>query len=157
MEMLRAATRQVRSEERGFTLPEVLITIVIMGIVFAIASSAWFSTVDSRRVDSATNQLASDLRKAHTSATNRLGESKVVMDTSNPTTYQIGPTGSLSTRYLPEGAQIDTTATITFNPNGSASVNPSSVGSISVKAINDDAKFHDLEVNPATSRVKLVD
>src|SRR5215207_406470 len=105
MEMLRAATRQVRSEERGFTLPEVLITIVIMGIVFAIASSAWFSTVDSRRVDSATNQLASDLRKAHTSATNRLGESKVVMDTSNPTTYQIGPTGSLSTRYLPEGAQ----------------------------------------------------
>lgn len=60
-----AAIRQVRSEERGFTLPEVLITIVIMGIVFAIASSAWFGVVDSRRVDAAANQLASDLRKAH--------------------------------------------------------------------------------------------
>ena len=155
--MSRAATRQVRSEEWGFTLPEVLITIVIMGIVFAIASSAWSGVVDSGRVDSAANQLASDLRKAHTSATNRLGESKVVMDTSNPTTYQMGPTGSLSTRYLPEGARIGTTATITFNPNGSASSNPSSVGWIRVKATSDDAKFHDLEVNTATSRVKLVD
>jgi prepilin-type N-terminal cleavage/methylation domain-containing protein len=61
MEMSRAATRQFRSEERGFTLPEVLITIVIMGIVFAIASSSWFSTIERRAVDT-TNQLVADLR-----------------------------------------------------------------------------------------------
>ena len=29
-------------DERGFTLIEVMLTIVIMGIVFAIASSTWF-------------------------------------------------------------------------------------------------------------------
>ena len=59
-------------DERGFTLIEVMVTIIIMGIVFAIASSTWFGAIESRRVDSATNQLAADLRQAHTRATNRL-------------------------------------------------------------------------------------
>jgi hypothetical protein len=47
-------------------------TIVIMGIVFAIASATWLGVIGSHAVDSATNQLASDLWLAHTSATNRL-------------------------------------------------------------------------------------
>ena len=59
-------------DERGFTLVEVMLLLFIMGIVFAIASSTWFGVVESRRVDSATNQLAADLRQAHTRATNRL-------------------------------------------------------------------------------------
>ena len=63
-------------DARGFTLPEVRITIAIMGIVFAIASSVWFGTVERRAVDSAANQLASDTRFAHTSVTN---QSKVVV------------------------------------------------------------------------------
>ncbi len=48
--------------EQGFTLPEVLITIVLMSIAFAIASSTWFNIVESREVDSAANQVAGDLR-----------------------------------------------------------------------------------------------
>ena len=65
-------------DERGFTLIEVIVTIIIMGIVFAIASSIWFGVVESRRVDSATNQLAADLRLAHTRATNRLEDWQAV-------------------------------------------------------------------------------
>ena len=38
-------------DERGFTLAEVLATIIIMGIVFAIASSTW-SAIRSRQVGS---------------------------------------------------------------------------------------------------------
>lgn len=38
----------------------------------SIVTSSWFGTVESRRVDSAANQLAADLRQAHSSATNRL-------------------------------------------------------------------------------------
>ena len=53
-------------DERGFTLVELLAVIIIMGIVLSIASSTWFRVVESRRVDSATNQLAADLRLAHT-------------------------------------------------------------------------------------------
>ena len=66
--------RSHRSWERdnGFTLPEVLIVIVLLALVFAIATSTWFGVVESRRVDSATNQMVSELRLAHTTATNRL-------------------------------------------------------------------------------------
>src|SRR5215208_4842161 len=66
-------------DERGFTLIEVIITIIIMGIVFAIGSSMWFGAIESRKVDSATNQLAADLRQAHSRATNRLASQTVTL------------------------------------------------------------------------------
>lgn len=65
---------------RGFTLVEVMVTIILMGIVFAIASSTWFGVVESRRVDSATNQIASDLRLANATATNRLSSAYIVFN-----------------------------------------------------------------------------
>src|SRR5215207_415518 len=68
-----------REDERGFTLIEVIITIIIMGIVFAIASSSWFDAIESRKVDSATNQLVADLRQAHSKATNRLASQTVAL------------------------------------------------------------------------------
>jgi Tfp pilus assembly protein FimT len=55
-------------------------TIVIMGILLSIATSSWFGIVESRRVDSATNQLAADMRLAHSSATNRLAPAKIVFN-----------------------------------------------------------------------------
>jgi len=55
--------------------------ILIMGIVFAIASSTWFGVVEGRQVDSATNQLTADLRQAHSRATNRLEGWRVVFNT----------------------------------------------------------------------------
>src|SRR5215217_2442648 len=86
--------------EHGFTLMEVMATIIIMGLVFAIASSTWFGVVESRRVDSATNQLAADLRLAHTTATNRLEQWQVIIPVPGSSTYTIGPTGSPSSRDL---------------------------------------------------------
>jgi Tfp pilus assembly protein FimT len=72
-----------------------------VGIVFAIASATWLGGVGSRAVDPATNQLASDLRLAHTSAANRLTRWQVVLAADDSTTYQIGPEGgTLSTRTL---------------------------------------------------------
>ncbi|WP_047863849.1 pilus assembly FimT family protein [Rubrobacter aplysinae] len=75
---LRNQFRRARGE-RGFTLPEVLTTIAILGILIAIAMSLWNSVIESRRVDSAANQLASDLRLAHTKATNQLTDWRVVL------------------------------------------------------------------------------
>ena len=66
--------RGLLADHSGFTLPEMTIVIVIMGIVLAISSASWFGAVESRRVDSATNQLVSDLRLAHSKATNRVAE-----------------------------------------------------------------------------------
>ncbi len=76
-----------RIDERGFTLPEVLITIVIMGILFAIATASWQNTIESRRATSAANQVAADMRLAHTSATNQLSDWQIVYDdTGDPIT-----------------------------------------------------------------------
>jgi prepilin-type N-terminal cleavage/methylation domain-containing protein len=77
VKVLRKRLANIIGAERGFTLPEVMITIVIMGILAAIAVPSWFGVVEGRNVDSATNQLASDLRLAHTSATNRLAPARV--------------------------------------------------------------------------------
>lgn len=52
--------------------------ILIMGILFAIAMASWNSVIESRRVDSAANQLASDMRLAHSSAVNQLTDWRVV-------------------------------------------------------------------------------
>lgn len=65
--------------ERGFTLPEVLTAIAILGIILAIAVMIWLGILERRRVDAAANQVAADLRLAHTSATNQLTDWRVVL------------------------------------------------------------------------------
>jgi prepilin-type N-terminal cleavage/methylation domain-containing protein len=71
-------------DERGFTLPELLTTIAILGILLAIAMSMWNSVIESRRVDSAANQLASDMRLANTRATNQLTDWRVIYQVGDP-------------------------------------------------------------------------
>lgn len=68
-----------RRGKKNFTLPEVLSTIIIMGIIFSIASSSWFEVVESRRVTAATNQLAADMRLAHSKSVNGLASWRVVL------------------------------------------------------------------------------
>ena len=69
----------VRKDERGFTLPEILVTVAILGILVAIAIIIWLGILEQRRVDAAANQLAADLRLAHSSATNQLTDWRVVI------------------------------------------------------------------------------
>ena len=77
--LLRLRNTAYRGDERGFTLPEVLTVIAIIGILVAIAVILWLRMLEQRRVDAATNQLVADLRFAHTSATNQLTDWRVVL------------------------------------------------------------------------------
>jgi type IV fimbrial biogenesis protein FimT len=137
--------------EQGFTLPELIIVIVLMGIVLAIASSSWFEAVESRRVTSATNQVVADMRLAHTSATNRLGTAKIIFSNQGNTITcngvsanyclvvpVVGGTQS-KPRTLPSNTVVSspnllpdvaggTTSTILFASDGSATT----VGSLGV-------------------------
>ncbi len=148
-----------RRDERGFTLIEVMVTIIIMGIVFGIVSSTWFNMAESRRVDSATNQVVADLRLAHTQATNRLTDSSFVVPSANSSTYQVGPPGNLETRTLLSDDQgtpdtkILAAKTITFHSDGRADINPA--GNITVASADGDPT-HAINVNTVTSRVKVV-
>lgn len=158
---------------RGFTLIEVLATITIMGILAGIAIPSWFSVVESRRVDSATNQLVGDLRLANNKASNRLTTYRVCV-TSNSTTYRIGAgtCGSLEIRVLPDGTETAATfpgytgnVPIAFCANGSAESPPSSpvcpngsatpflLDTTTIKVTSDGNPCMDVKVNTLTSRV----
>ncbi len=156
MDTLGQKTGGLCKNERGFTLGEVLITIVIMGIVFAIASSTWQSVIQGRAVDSGTNQLTADLRLAHTSATNRLVNYQVVL-TNGSSGYQAGPAGSLQPRTLPDNVKVNTAlTTIEFKPDGLVTGPAEAANEIVVsKASPAAAPQHGIRINPATSRVKV--
>jgi Tfp pilus assembly protein FimT len=132
--------------------------IVLMGIVFAIASSTWFAVIESRNVVSATNQTVSDLRLAHTSATNRLADWQVVL-ASGSSSYQIGPSGgTLRTRTLPDGTEVylvsGGTIAVVFKPDGSAAPAGSPI-TFEVRSATDGNPFHDIEINTQTSRIQV--
>ncbi len=156
--------------QRGFTLPEILVTIVILGILMAIATSSWFGLVDSRRVTSDTNQFAADLRLAHTKSTNQLKDYAVVTD---PLAY--GVTGSTDHYYIVEirspltssvvtSRQLDDSGRtgivapfgVTFKPDGSATDMAGRTTTIFLDANGAAAEpRHEIDVNTATSRVKI--
>jgi prepilin-type N-terminal cleavage/methylation domain-containing protein len=156
-------------DERGFTLVEVLITIILMGIVVGIAFFTWFGVVESRQVDSATNRMVSELHLAHTRATNRLENWQV--DPRPPAApannYRIGPCadpcaaplpGSLPLRSLEEGSGFPpgmSGARVVFKPNGEAELFGLAENSIQVAA-DDGSPCHEIEVNEWTSRIKVV-
>lgn len=75
----RSAKLQMWQDEQGFTLPELLVTIAILGILLVIGIIVWLGLLEQRRVDAATNQLKADLRLAHTRATNQLTDWRVVL------------------------------------------------------------------------------
>ena len=73
------AGTQGSNTEEGFTLPELMTAIAIMGILLAIAIIILLGILEQRRVDAAANQLAADLRLAHARATNQLTDWRVVL------------------------------------------------------------------------------
>ncbi len=77
---MRLQLRCERKGEAGFTLVELLATIAIMGILLAIGTASRMNVVEGNRVESSTNQALSELRLAHSRATNQLAVWTVVMD-----------------------------------------------------------------------------
>ena len=167
-------------DESGFTLVELTIVIILMGVVFAVASSTWFGAIESRKVDSATNQLAADLRQAHTRATNRLADQTVTLSTeSSEYTITIrsedtdddlddAPDEEVVTDDLDDCDDedvaagdcadedvvvVNTDASVLFSADGSAVV--TGANPIRVESSKDDTKYHEIHINTTTSRIEI--
>jgi Tfp pilus assembly protein FimT len=153
----------------------VLVVIALMGILFAIASSSWFGVVESRRVDSAANQLASDLRLAHTRATNQLSDWQVVMylgrgDEGQGVDYKLlrVSDGFTVNRFLPENSlvlsseinDIGGSRTLRLRSNGAAEaqglfIDADTDGEIRITVSVDGDPSRSMTVVPTTSRIKV--
>ncbi len=167
MEAPRATKRRLWRQDRGFSLPELLIAIALMGVVLAIATSVWSNTVQSRRIDSATNQIKGDLELAHSSATNRLSKYRIVVSTTGSAVYEFGPSGgSLTKRTLPDGITVTSTSleVVEFLPSGEVAVYTSKANGkpdetckppeLVVKASNGDPAYS-VSVDCETGDVKV--
>lgn len=171
-----------RRDERGFTLPEVLMTIAILGILIAIAIIMWLGILEQRRVTAAANQFASDLRLAHTRASNQLTDWRVVlMPDGSPVAgcssqdyclfrldrpYEPGePTpsvtpGTLTPRGLPEGTKV---LSVTFSADcaaggATAVVAPSSCGDTRTLEFNSNGTVRTLRPGQSgTVRISSTD
>jgi prepilin-type N-terminal cleavage/methylation domain-containing protein len=168
-----------RRDERGFTLPEVLVVIAILGILLAIAVIVWLGILEQRRVDAAINQLAADLRLAHTSATNQLTDWRVVY-TEGSGNYELRrlsavcdddncstpSTAETISRTLPSGTMIHPDSSndlggpggeevVELNSDGTGRALSGPNATIVVSSTDNDPK-RQLTFVSATSRIKVV-
>lgn len=71
--------KSVREDGRGYTLPETLAAVAIAGVLAAISVMILLALLERWRVEAAADQLASDMRLAHTSATQQLTDWRLVL------------------------------------------------------------------------------
>jgi prepilin-type N-terminal cleavage/methylation domain-containing protein len=74
-----ARFRDVWEDRRGYTLPEVMTAVAIAGLLAAISVIILLALLERWRVEAAADQLASDMRLAHTNATQQLTDWRVVL------------------------------------------------------------------------------
>ena len=74
-----ASLGDVWRDRRGYTLPEVLTAVAIAGVLAAISLMILLALLERWRVEAAADQLAADMRLAHTGATQQLTDWRVVL------------------------------------------------------------------------------
>lgn len=118
---------RVRKFNSGFTLIEMLATIVVIGIIAAIAAPNFLGLLNRNRVNEAARQVEGALREAQRQALRRgkqcsinINETNKII--SNPTTNGC----LLSSRNLNNSIQLDSSrTTITFSGKGNITIDGS--------------------------------
>lgn len=149
-----------KQNTKGFTVIELMVILVIMGIIGGISIPAWRNHIVRTRLSCAERQVLSTLRLAHTKAITEHITYCVLFDKTN-TGYKTGPdstnTGNFPTygslTPLPDGIVIANSFDITyvFFPDHRSDMRPCDV-------TIEDAVTHKSKIfyaNPATAHVKV--
>ena len=88
-------TRLTRAlgDERGYTLQEVLTAVAILGVLLTIAILVLLALLERWRVEAAAEQLAADMRRAHSSAAGGLTDWRLIYEVGGPEYYLVGLRG----------------------------------------------------------------
>ena len=119
--------KPVKPTPAGYTLVEMIVVMVIVGIISAIAAPGWLAFMNSRRANAARDQVAQVIRQAQTQARSSKAEQTVTFNpaASPPTINALGVTqrigndqvdaGSITLQAKNGGADI---TQIKFDSNG---------------------------------------
>ena len=108
-------------DERGVTLPEVLVVIAIIAMAVGVAVPVISDAVRAARLRSAAQQLATSLRAARMVSVTRQAPVDFVVRPHPENSYEYPDrVGQLRTQRMPEGVRIvSATSPVVVRPNGS--------------------------------------
>jgi prepilin-type N-terminal cleavage/methylation domain-containing protein len=86
--------RENKRDDRGFTLTEVLVVIIIAGLLASIAAPSWLSFVDRQRMTSVRSELLLKVKEAQAKSLRTKTLQSVVVAIDNPSTGR--PTSTVS-------------------------------------------------------------
>jgi general secretion pathway protein H len=122
---------------RGFTLLELLVVLVLMGMIYALVSPLFSARVSGVELKGAARQLASGLRKAHSQAIAAREETLLTVDVQHHTfvlsgdkhSYRLPDRVQLSVYTATSEVPTESSGSIRFYPDGSSTGGRITVGS----------------------------
>ena len=143
--------------QRGFTIIELLVVMVIMALAYTLASPMISSGVSGAELKASARQIAAGLRKARSDAISRRQESVLTLDLA---TRQFQLTGDARVYRLPPSVAVKvftaqselvggTAGSIRFFPDGG-----STGGRITLSA---NARNYDVDINWLTGQVVIIE
>lgn len=142
---------------RGFTLVELLVVVVIMGLAYALAAPALGSGTAGAQLKAGARQLAAGLRKARSEALTKQTETTVTIDLSargfqvsgDPRVHRL-PKAADVALYTARSEQVaDAVGAIRFYPDGG-----STGGRVSLSTRD---RRYEIDVNWLTGKVTILD
>lgn len=160
---------KTKKNNKGFTILELMITVVVFGIAITLAFPQFEQTMDKFRLKSAGQDITSSLRLARSDAVSKRQQFGVYFDINlrrcilfrdlaNLTafTYDAGSDSDMVTTPLPSRVNFGTTSfpnyVVIFKPDGSAS----NSGSIGLQSSGGSYGTFTVDVLSSTGRVKLI-
>ena len=95
----------LRNRDRGFTLIEMLVTMVIIGVLAAIAAPGWLGFVNNQRLSSSQSRVFSTLKDAQSTA-KRSGNPTTFTIVNDATNGNYVMTSRSQAQYLEQGVQL---------------------------------------------------